>query len=214
MGAASPDGSPNVWTVRSIVGTMFPILVVLSILEMGSGFVLETLEATYLGNPTLLVLVPVMIGMGGNLGAILSSRLSTRLHLGLLEFDPRDVVLWTNVLAILALAGTIFSVLGFVAWVVGQLITREPLALADLLLISIVSGMTLAVVVIVLSIAATYVSYTRGLDPDDTTIPVVTNLCDILGVVILSLVAIAVLGGPSVSVVLREALGAVLSLPF
>lgn len=214
MGATSPDGPPNTWTVRSIVRTMFPILVVLSILEMGSGFVLETLEETYLGNPTLLVLVPVMIGMGGNLGAILSSRLSTRLHLGLLEFDPRDVVLWTNVFAILALAGTIFSVLGFVAWVVGQLITREPLALTDLLLISIVSGMTLAVVVIVLSIAATYVSYTRGLDPDDTTIPVVTNLCDILGVVILSLVAIAVLDGPSLSVVLREALGAVLSLPF
>lgn len=214
MGAASPDGSPNTWTVRSIVGTMFPILIVLSILEMGSGFVLETLEATYLGNPTLLVLVPVMIGMGGNLGAILSSRLSTRLHLGLLEFDPRDVVLWTNVVAILALAGTIFSVLGFVAWMVGQVITREPLALADLLLISVVSGMILAVVVVVLSIAATYVSYTRGLDPDDTTIPVVTNLCDILGVVILSIVAIAVLGGPSLSVVLREALGAVLSLPF
>jgi mgtE-like transporter len=32
-----------------------------------------------------------------------------------------------------------------------------------------------------------------GLDPDDTTIPVVTNLCDILGVVILAVVASVVL---------------------
>ncbi|AUX09596.1 MgtE family transport protein [Halalkaliarchaeum desulfuricum] len=205
-----PGGSLDSWTVKSIVGTMFPILVVLSILELGSGFVLETLEETYLGNPTLLVLVPVMIDMGGNLGAILSSRLSTRLHLGVLEFDPRDTVLWTNILAILALAGTIFTILGFVAYGVGHLITGEPMALWDLLVISVVSGMLLAVVAIVLSIGATYVSYKQGLDPDDTTIPVVTNVCDILGVIILSVVAIAVLGGPPLHVVLLEELGAML----
>lgn len=192
MAATDPDDSLGSWTIRTIVATMFPILVVLSILEMGSGYVLEELEETYLANPTLLVLVPVMIGMGGNLGAILSSRLSTRLHLGLLEFDPRDEVLWTNVLAILGLAITIFSALGLIAWVVGQTIAA-PMALTDLMLISVVSGMLLAVIATVLSIVATYISYTQGLDPDDTTIPVVTNVCDILGVVVLSVVAIVVL---------------------
>ncbi|RZH69129.1 magnesium transporter [Natrinema altunense] len=192
MAAGGPEEPLDTWSIRSIVTTMFPILLVLSLLEMGSGYVLEALEETYLSNPTLLVLVPVMIGMGGNLGAILSSRLSTRLHLGLLEFDPRDEVLWTNVLAIMGLAATIFSALGVAAWTVGQVIA-EPMALADLMLISIVSGLLLAVIAIVLSIAATYISYTQGLDPDDTTIPVVTNVCDILGVIVLSGVAIVVL---------------------
>ncbi|RZV12229.1 mgtE-like transporter [Natrinema hispanicum] len=192
MAAADADDALDTWTISHIVGTMFPILIGLSVLEMGSGYVLEELQETYLGNPTLLVLVPVMIGMGGNLGAILSSRLSTRLHLGVLEFDVRDEVLWTNVIAILGLAATVFSALGVAAWVVGQLIA-EPMALGELLLISISSGMSLAVIAIGLSLAATYVSYTRGLDPDDTTIPVVTNLCDILGVVVLSGVAIIVL---------------------
>ncbi|MFB1063407.1 magnesium transporter [Natrinema sp. H-ect4] len=192
MAAADPDDPLDAWTIRHIVRTMFPILLVLSMLEMGSGYILEELEETYLANPTLLVLVPVMIGMGGNLGAILSSRLSTRLHLGLLEFDPRDEVLWTNIFAILGLAVTIFSALGIAAWVVGQVIA-EPMALVDLMVISVVSGMLLAVIAIALSLGATYVSYTQGLDPDDTTIPVVTNLCDILGVIVLSVVAIVVL---------------------
>ncbi|ELY82459.1 magnesium transporter [Natrinema pallidum] len=192
MAAAGPEEPLDTWAIRSIVTTMFPILLVLSLLEMGSGYVLEALEKTYLSNPTLLVLVPVMIGMGGNLGAILSSRLSTRLHLGLLEFDPRDEVLWTNVLAIMGLAATIFSALGVAAWIVGRVIA-EPMALADLMLISTVSGLLLAVIAIVLSIGATYISYTQGLDPDDTTIPVVTNVCDILGVIVLSGVAIVVL---------------------
>ena len=186
-------GSLNTWTVRAIVGTMLPLLVVLSILvTLGSGFVLEELEETYLGNPTLLVMVPVMIDMGGNLGAILSSRLSTRLHLGILSFDPRDTVLWTNILAILALAATIFTVLGFAAYLIGQF-AAAPLPLGTLLTISLVSGMLLAVFAIAISLVATYVSYQFGLDPDDTTIPIVTNMCDILGVIILSGVAIAVL---------------------
>jgi len=164
MAAADSDDPLNAWTIRHIVRTMFPILLVLSMLEMGSGYILEALEETYLGNPTLLVLVPVMIGMGGNLGAILSSRLSTRLHLGLLEFDPRDEVLWTNIFAILGLAVTIFSALGIAAWVVGQVIA-EPMALVDLMLISVVSGMLLAVIAIALSLGATYVSYTQGWTP-------------------------------------------------
>ena len=186
-------GSLNTWTVRSIVGTMLPLLIVLSILvTLGSGFVLEELEETYLGNPTLLVMVPVMIDMGGNLGAILSSRLSTRLHLGILSFDPRDTVLWTNILAILALAATIFTILGFAAYVIGQFVAA-PLPLGTLLTISLVSGMLLAVFAIVISLVATYASYQFGLDPDDTPIPIVTNMCDILGVIILSGVAIAVL---------------------
>ncbi len=185
-------GSPATWTVRSIVATMFPLLVALSLLEMGSGFVLEELEATYLDNPTLLVLVPVMIGMGGNLGAILSARLSTSLHLGTISFDPRDGTLRTNVAAVLSMAATVFVLLGLAAWVVGHLVAA-PMGLSTVLTITVVSGLSLTAVVIVLSVSATYVSYRLGLDPDDTTIPVVTNVGDVLGVIILSGVAVAVL---------------------
>lgn len=190
--AELPGESADTWSARHIVRTMFPLLVVLSVLEMGSGFVLEELEGTYLDNPTLLVLVPVMIGMGGNLGAILSARLSTRLHLGILSFDVRDDALLTNVAAIFSMAATIFVALGVAAWVVGRVVAA-PMALRTLLTITVVSGLTLTAVVVLLSVGATYVSYRLGLDPDDTTIPVVTNVGDILGVLILSGVAIVVL---------------------
>lgn len=187
-----PAGPADTWSVRRIVRTMFPLLVVLSALEMGSGFVLEALEGTYLDNPTLLVLVPVMIGMGGNLGAILSARLSTRLHLGILSFAPRDDALLTNVAAIFAMATTIFVGLGIAAWFVGHVVAA-PMALGTLLTITVVSGLSLTSVVVLLAVGATYVSYRLGLDPDDTTIPVVTNVGDVLGVLILSGVAVVVL---------------------
>jgi mgtE-like transporter len=189
-------GSLGDWSVRAIVVTMMPVLVALSVLEMGSGYVLQELERTFLDRPTLLVLVPVMIAMGGNLGAILSSRLSTRLHLGTLSFSPRDTAILTNVIAVIALAATLFAALGVAAY----LLTFVPLVeigggmtLRETFTVSFISGMALAVVAVALSISATYVSYRMGLDPDDTTIPVVTNLCDILGVVILAVVASVVL---------------------
>jgi Permease, similar to cation transporters len=175
---------------------MVPLLVVLSVLEMGSGLVLQELERTFLDAPTLLILVPVMIAMGGNLGSILSARLSTRLHLGTLTFSPRDPVILTNVVAVLALAATVFSALGVSAYGLTLLPVFDVgggMTLRESVLVSVTSGMCLAVVAVALSISATYASYRLGLDPDDTTIPVVTNLCDILGVVILAAVAIVVL---------------------
>ena len=187
------EGSLGTWETRAIVATMMPILIALSVLQMGSGYVLETLEETYLGNPTLLVMVPVMIDMGGNLGCIMSSRLSTRLHLGMLSFRLHDTDLWTNTVAILSLALTIFTGLGLATWAIGEYVYGAPIPLIDLMTISLVSGMLLALLAIVISIAATWLSYRWGLDPDDTTIPVVTNVCDILGVIILSIVAIIVL---------------------
>jgi len=184
-------GDVGTWRVRRIVRTMAPLLVVLSAMEMGSGFVLESLGETYLDNPTLLMLVPVMIGMGGNLGAIVAARLSTQLHLGTLSFDVRSRSLMVPLGAVLALAGTVFSVLPVVVYAFGQ-VTGDPMGLRKLATISLVSGMTLAVIAFLLAVAATYVSYRREYDPDDVTIPVVTNLCDVLGVVILSAVAAAV----------------------
>jgi len=47
MAAADSDDPLNAWTIRHIVRTMFPILLVLSMLEMGSGYILEALEETY-----------------------------------------------------------------------------------------------------------------------------------------------------------------------
>lgn len=190
------EGSLDGWSTRSIVATMMPLLVVLSLAEMVSGFVLEDLKQTFVTYPTLLVLVPVMIGMGGNLGAIMSSRLSTALHLGTLEFRASDPRIQRNVLAVVSLGATLFTVLGVAAWALSRLPFVEiggGVGLVDSLLISVVSGMTLTVLVVCLSLAATWTSYRLGFDPDDTTIPVVTNICDILGVVVLSAVSLVVL---------------------
>ena len=172
------------WSIGRIVRTMIPLLAALSVLQLVSGTVLEAYEAVLVSNPALLVLVPVQIGTAGNLASITCSRLTTQLYLGTYELDQSNPALRANAGAVFALAGTVFGVVGVAAWAIGAAL-GGTLGLGRVLLVSLVSGMLLAVLVVVASVAAVEVSYRMGFNPDDTTIPVVTNVCDIAGVLIL-----------------------------
>ncbi len=172
------------WSVRTMVATMVPLLAGLSVLQMISGSVLEAYEDVLLNNPSLLVIVPVQIGTAGNLGSIMCSRLSTQLHLGTFELRADNPDVRANSGAILGLGATVFTLVGVAAWAIGRAL-GGTLPLLDVLTISLVSGMALSVFVVVFSLASVYTSFRLGYNPDDTTIPVVTNVCDIAGVLVL-----------------------------
>lgn len=190
---AGAAGRSSAWSTRSIVATMFPVLVVLSAIEIGSGLVLEAFESSMAEVRVLAVLVPVTISIGGNLGAIFSARLSTRVHLGTTEFDPRDRDLWVDAVAITALALTVFAAAALASYALGHAI-GAPVGLRPLLVITLGSGLLLAAFAMTLSVVATFASFHLGVDPDDTTIPIVTNVTDVFGVVVLFLVSVRVFG--------------------
>ena len=173
------------WTAAAITRAMLPVLLVLTVVEIGSGLVLQTFEEQLLAHPSLLVLVPVTIGSAGNLGSVLASRLSTAFHLGTLSFSPGDDELAGNALATVALALTLFPVVGAGAWALTAVIQGAELGIATVVLVAFLSGAVLAVLAVAVTVVATYAAYHFGLDPDDVVIPVVTNVCDVLGVLVL-----------------------------
>jgi mgtE-like transporter len=188
---STSDGIVDEWAIRRMVRTMIPLLAGLSLLQMASGTVLESFEETLLTQPSLLILVPVQIGTAGNLASIMCSRLSTQLHLGTFELSLSNPGVRANTGAVFALAGTVFSLVGVAAWGIGTVLGGS-LTLLEVFTISMVSGMLLALLVVVLSLLSVTASYRLGFNPDDTTIPVVTNLCDITGVLILFAVVVVV----------------------
>ncbi len=166
---------------------MLPVLLVLTLVEIGSGLVLGSFEDRLLASPSLLVLVPVTIGTAGNLGSILAARLSTTFHLGTLSFALEDEVLAGNALATVAQSVTVFPVIGAGAWLLADLTSTTTLPLPTVVTVAFVSGLGLAGLAVVVTVLATYAAYRFELDPDDVVIPVVTNVCDVLGVVVLFL---------------------------
>lgn len=181
------------WTVQAITRAMFPVLLALTVVELGSGLVLGAFEERLLRAPSLLVLVPVTIGTAGNLGSILAARLSTAFHLGTLSFDPADDELAGNAVATVALAVTLFPVIGLGAWTLASLVGETTFGPGTVLVIALAAGVTLAVLAVAVTLVATYAAYRLSLDPDDVVIPVVTNVCDVLGVVVL-FAAVSVFG--------------------
>jgi mgtE-like transporter len=176
---------PTEWRVRDISRAMLPVLLVLSVVEIGSGLVLGEYETKLLTSPSLLVLVPVTIGTAGNLGSVLAARLSTAFHLGTLEFDPTDDALVGNAIATAALSLTVFPLVGLGAWGATALTVGARLSPTTVVAVSTVSGAVLGVLAIVVTIATAYAAYRFGADPDDVVLPVVTNACDVLGVLVL-----------------------------
>lgn len=175
------------WTVRAITRATLPVLLVLTLVEVGSGLVLQSFEATLLQYPSLLVLVPVVIGTAGNLGSMLAARLSTALHLGTLSFGVDDTLLG-NALATMALALTMFPAIGVGGWVLAAITADARLPVLTVLLVALASGVALALISVLVTVIVTYAAYRLQLDPDDVVIPVVTNTCDVLGVLVLFVV--------------------------
>jgi mgtE-like transporter len=177
------------WTVRAITRALLPVLLALTALELLSGLTLASFEATLLSYPSLLVLVPAVIGTAGNLGSVLSARLATAFHLGLLSFDPGDERLVGNAATTVLLALSVFPVVGAGAWAITAVTGTARLAPGTVLAVALASGLALAVVAVVVTVVAAYAAYRLELDPDDVVIPTVTNVCDVLGVVVLLVVS-------------------------
>ena len=89
-GAAAVVAAAGAWrlgrsSLRAILRESFPVLVVALVLDLAAGVIVEQQEVFLVRWPALLVLLPGYLAVGGALGGILSSRLASKLHLGLID---------------------------------------------------------------------------------------------------------------------------------
>ena len=116
---------------------------------------------------------------------LLALRMSTAFHLGLLSFDPTDEKLLGNTITTVLLAVSVFPAVGAGGWAIVAVTGDPQLSVWRVVAVALASGLILAVLAIVVTVVATYTAYRAELDPDDVVIPVVTNVCDVLGVLVL-----------------------------
>lgn len=165
-----------------IVKDSFLILVMSALLSTGSGLLVNSKINQFLLMSGLLILVPPFLEGGGALGGILSSRLSTSIHLGMIEptLKPRREAL--EDFSVVALLGiTLFPAIGFLAFLASSLF---DLAFPPLYLVAqacLYAGLLIALVVSFLSYYAAIVSTRFGLDPDSVVIPMISGFMDFLG---------------------------------
>jgi mgtE-like transporter len=86
VAAAFRIGAPS---LRRILAESLPILAMTGTVTIIVGVALEDRKASFVALPALFILLPAFLQEGGALGGILSSRLSSKIHLGLLA--PRGL---------------------------------------------------------------------------------------------------------------------------
>lgn len=171
------------------------MLTLLIALEIGGGQILHQNEDMLLKTPIFLVMIPVINGVGGNIGSILGARLSSGLHVGSIELKGYGKEMRKNILSTVLLGIISYTLLAIFISVVSPIlgISRDSNILIRAGYIMIGTGLLLILIVILISIFVARFSFENGFDPDNTVIPVVTTLCDVLGILCL-IIMIGVVG--------------------
>lgn len=179
--------------LRGIIRESVPILMFAGLLDLIAGITIEKRLDDFLEFPVLLVLLPGFLGTAGALGGILSSRLATKLHLGLIEPGPvpRGSA-GSEIAMVFSLSIPVFVVAGLVAEVGGILADQASPGVVDLVLIAVIGGLFATSCVVMVAYYATIVAVRFGLDPDTYGIPVVTSTLDFVGAFALILAIVAV----------------------
>jgi mgtE-like transporter len=174
--------------------TLFPVLDILA------GALLEARRASLELVPVVLILIPPFVSQAGALGGILSSRLTSKLQLGVItprgRPEPPAIV---DGAIVVGFGLVVFTAIGAVAAGLANLIQLGDRAGSLHPGAGIVVAGTLLAGLLVLPVTLLAGYYTGvvttrfGLDPDNHGVPLITSLMDLTGVVAI-LVSMGVLG--------------------
>ncbi len=179
--------------LRRVVRESLPILFAAACLSTMAGITIEKRLGTFSTYPALLILYPAFISSAGALGGILSSRLSTKLHLGLMtpeSFPNRDARADGYLILLLAIPVYLFNAVG--AHYVGRLLGQASPGLPQMVLVSLAGGAFAVLFVTAVAYYGTIAAVRFGADPDTYGIPLVTSSVDFVGAVALIVVIVSV----------------------
>lgn len=180
---------------KRIIRESVLILVVMGGVDLLAGLVAESRLERFLAFPALLVLLPPFLESAGALGGILTSRLSSKLHMGLLSPRRRpEAAAWLDATIVFLFAAFMFSLRGAIAEVAAQVMGLASPGLFTMLGVSFTAGMLATLLAVVVAYYTAIATFRLGLDPDNHGIPIVSSTMDLLGVIafVIGLIAFGV----------------------
>ncbi|HJJ88910.1 MAG TPA: magnesium transporter [Methanocorpusculum sp.] len=169
-------------TVKDVLREGVPLLAPLSLLGIGAGVLYtDNLESLIAAAAILILMAPFMNGCG-SIGGILTSRVATEMHMGLVNADiiPSKTILWhfaeNYVYALL-----ILPLMGGIAHSAANTIGITTPGLLPMVQLAVVAGMVVITLMNLLGYYTAVFSYRMGYDPDNFGVPVVTSSIDLIG---------------------------------
>jgi len=138
--------------------------------------------------PAILVLIPPILELRGNLFGVFCGRLSTALHLGTIEprFRGNTSTFRSTVLGVFLLATVSSLWSGALGYVMSKVFGVAPpspvwfLSVVFYFSVAFLSAMLATVMTAPITLAAAFQTYRRGLDPDVLLYPMISSVSDSL----------------------------------
>ena len=168
---------------RRAIWEMTGVILLTPLLDILAGTVVEPRIHRFAAFPGLLVIIPPLVSNAGALGGILSSRLSSKLHLGLLS--PRmwpEGLAWLDAALVMASGVVAFALVGTLGYAYGELVHRS-LGAGTMIGATLVTGVITTFIAIMVGYYVAVVSSRFGLDPDNQAVPTITSVMDLAGIV-------------------------------
>jgi mgtE-like transporter len=172
--------------VRRIVAESLPILLIAGAIDIVAGISIEKRLEAFTTLPALLVLVPPFLEDTGALGGILSARLASKLHLGIIEPTARPPrAAWADFRLVACFAVPVFTLVAVSSDLVSLLLGLPSPGAVRMIGVSLVGGLLATGACLAITYYGAIAAYRLGLDPDNHGIPLVTSSMDLIGAVAL-----------------------------
>ena len=185
----------NYTTIESIIKEALPFELLAVIGGIASGIILSYMENIFSEIPGLLVLVPGIMSLRGNISSSLGSRLSSLIHMGLItDIDWKNNEIIENIFGSMILTIIISLFLGFFNNICLLFFNLNNIGCLYLILISVFSGFCSGIILSILSIFLAVGSFKIGLDPDNILSSAIATIGDLLSIIMIFISAKMICG--------------------
>jgi len=165
---------------KEMVKQSLPLLIFCGIGGILAGSTLGVMADLLEQIPGLIVVIPAIIAMRGNISTAFGSRLGSAYHLGVIDADNMwNKELKQNIIGSLVLSFITSILIGMLAYFSSVLLGVTP-DLLILITIVILAGIVSAIILTIMTVIIIYLVFKRGYDPDNITGPALATFGDIV----------------------------------
>ena len=165
---------------KEMLKQSLPLLIICGLGGILTGNTFGAMATIMRDIPGLIVVIPAVIAMRGNISTALGSRLGSAYHLGIINAENMlNDELKQNLIGSLMLSLIMAIFIGFLAYGSSLLLHIYPNPF-KLIAIVVLAGVISGIVLMSLTIIIIYIVFKRGYDPDNITGPALATFGDVI----------------------------------
>lgn len=165
---------------KEMLKQSLPLLIVCGLGGILAGNTLGAMVIVIRDIPGLIVIIPAVIAMRGNISTALGSRLGSAYHLGIIDADNLlNDELKQNLLGSVMLSLVMSIIIGSLAYISSLALNVYPNPF-QLIIIVVFAGVISGLILMFLTIVIIYFVFKRGYDPDNITGPALSTFGDVI----------------------------------